>query len=264
MSDEIAKRIATHELTRHGFQVEPIPEHPRNKTADLLVTGRDSKYLVEAKDRDDDPRVNERRQEHFAAGKMFINSDPMSYDNNVCTALRDAQLQLNQTDKEPGTFQLVWFHGTSIDAEHKFQRLFKTFYGHSWLCPFDGGDSVHCLYFNFNLAHEMRDVQALILTFGNDIRVCLNEFAPRIDEFRNSELCQLYTQGGVVYDPVEMVASGEYIACTANISRKDPEAVLDALEVQTAIRYRKLPELLHNTFEIGPNGSEYPDEINQA
>jgi hypothetical protein len=238
MSDEIARRIAKQELERHGIRVDEIPRG-EGKTADLLATDNESKYLIEAKDRNDNPAVDKRRQEHFAAGKMFINSDPVSYDDNVCKSLREARKQLNETHKEPGTFQLVWFHGAALDAEHKFRRIFKTFYGHSWLCPVEGGDSVHCLYFYFNLAHEMRDVEALILTFGNDIRVCLNEFAQRIDEFRDSELCQMYSGLGVVYDPKEMVASGEYIACTADMSRKDPQAMLDALEVQTGIRYRK-------------------------
>jgi hypothetical protein len=261
MSNEIAKRIATVELSRHGFQVEPIPECPPDKSADLRVTGSNSKYLVETKDRLDNPEVDERRQEHFAAGKMFINSNPVTYDDNVCTALRDARKQLNATPKDPGTFQLIWFHGTPPDADHKYRRLFKTFYGHAWLSPPRGSESIHCLYFHFNLAYDMKDVEALILTHANEIQICLNEFADRADEFRKSELWQTYLPHGVAFDPRSAVASGEYITCTANISRKDSEAVLQALETQTGIRYRLTPTLKRYSFEIGEHGSEYPDEL---
>lgn len=112
-----------------------------------------------------------------------------------------------------------------------------------------------------NLAYEMRDVDALILTHGNEIQVCLNEFANRADEFRESELCQTYMPIGVVFDPRAAVASGEYVACTAGI-RKNPDAVLHALEIQTGIRYRLTPTLKRFTFEIGKHGSEYPGELN--
>jgi hypothetical protein len=265
MSDEIAKRVATNELSARGYRVDPIPED-KTKTADLLVTGRTSKYLIEAKDRRENPEVNERRQEHFAAGKMFIDFDPVAYDTNICSTLRDAQEQLNETPNESGSFKLIWFHSPSLSPDHKYRRLFKTFYGHEWLIPprEHGNESVHCLYFGFNLSYELRDVEALILTQNGEMQICLNEFAKRIDEFRNSELCQTYLQLGAVFDPKSAVENGEFIACTAEMSRKVPDAVLNALEAQTGIRYRVSPTLQHHTFEIGRNGSEFPDELNIA
>lgn len=260
MSNEIAKQVATNELTRRGFKVEPI-DRGEGKTADLLVTGQKSNYLIEAKDRLVDPAVNERRQEHFAAGKMFINSDPVTFDNNICTALREAQKQLNDTPQEPGTFRLIWIHAVGLDADHKYRRVIKTLYGHAWLCPVDSDQSVHCLYFHFNVAYDLRDVEAVIISNKNGMEVCLNGLADRINEFRESELCQTYKQLHRIFDPMAKVGSGDYIACTASISRKDPDAVLKAIESDTGIRYRKLPDLLHHTFEIGPHGAEYPDEI---
>ena len=89
MSNEVAKQIATNELTARGFQVEPI-DRREGKTADLLVTGQNSNYLIEAKDR----LVDEYKRHGLAAvGATAVLEALQQGRADTLIVTRDAQLK---------------------------------------------------------------------------------------------------------------------------------------------------------------------------
>lgn len=98
-----------------------------------------------------------------------------------------------------------------------------------------GAKSAECFYFTYSAAHSMPDVEALILTEGDGLHLCMNEFSRRRDEFRSSRLYDVFSVGEI--DPVAMETAGKIIACRANISRKYPQDVLRALKEQTGVDY---------------------------
>ncbi len=124
--------------------------------------------------------------------------------------------QLNATPKAPGTFQLIWFHATGIDADTRYRQAFATFYGYVHLSPRYPNQhlpSMECVYFDYNAAFDMPDIEALILTGKTTLQVSVNEFATRADEFRSSDLYRAFADRGDIYDPVKLESDGKIIAC---------------------------------------------------
>jgi hypothetical protein len=225
---EYSKRLAIAELRRLGFEVDEIP-CGTGKRADLRVNDGTHAYHIEAKDKFESLDIPTASQ-----GELYRRKDPITHNNTVSGVLRDAQKQLSQTPKADATFQLIWFHAGS---DLQWRLAFATFYGHMHLSAVWPRDakSAECFYFTYNVAHSMPDVEALILTEGDGLHLCLNEFSPRRDEFRSSRLYEVFSVGEI--DPVAMETAGKIIACRADISRKNPQDVLRALKEQTGVDY---------------------------
>jgi hypothetical protein len=225
---EYGKRLATLELSSLGFKVEEIPRATA-KSADLYVEDATHTYHIEAKDKFGSQDVPAASQDD-----LYLRKDPVTYNNAISGVLRYAQKQLNETPKADATFQLIWFHA---ESDLQWRLAFATFYGHQHLSAVSprGAKSAECFYFTHCVAHSMPDVEALILTEGDSLHLCMNEFSCRRDEFRASRLYEAFFVGAI--DPIVMEAAGKIIACRANVSRKNPKDVLRVLKEQTGVDY---------------------------
>lgn len=232
---EDGKQIAKQVLANLGFQVDEI-ETSKRRTADLRVTG-ESIYHIEVKDKVESEEQAEERRKALAGGELYEQMDPLAYNNRIRGIFHDARKQLNATQKAPGTFQLIWFHATGIDADTKYRQAFATFYGYvhlSPLYPHNQLPSLECYYFDYNAAFDMRDVEALIVCDGKQLQVCLNTHAPLGDEFRKSDLARAF---GEIYDPAVLEADGKAIICRFDGPRNDENVTRRALQIQTGIDY---------------------------
>jgi hypothetical protein len=225
---EYSKRLAKAELRRLGFEVDEIPTGT-GKRADLYVNDGTHTYHIEAKDKfesQDIPAANQ--------GEFYRRKDPITQNNAISEVLRNAQEQLNQTPKTDATFQLIWLHA---ESDLQWRLAFATFYGHQHLRAVSprSAKSAECFYFTYCAAPLMPDVEGLILTEGDGLHLCMNEFSRRRDEFRSSRLYEVFSVGQI--DPVAMEAAGKIIACRTNIARKNPADVLRVLKKQTGVDY---------------------------
>ncbi|REK08662.1 MAG: hypothetical protein DWQ37_20200, partial [Planctomycetota bacterium] len=222
---EYSKRIASLELSRLGFHVDEIPEGS-DKRADLCVKDDAHTYYIEAKEKFTADESPEQRQERYARGDYWRPVAQLAPNNTVSGVLRDAHGQLRQTPKPDSAFQLVWYHA---DSDLQWQLAFATFYGYMHLSATwpPEAESAECFYFTFSAAYAMPDVEALLLSEGDGLHMCMNEFSPRREEFRSSRLFNVFSLGQL--DPVSMEASGEIIACRSSVSRKNPNDVVKSL-----------------------------------
>lgn len=225
---EYSKRLAKAELRCLGFEVDEIP-CATGKRADLHVKDGTHVYHIEAKDKFESQDIPAASQDD-----LYWRKDPITYNNTISGVLRDARKQLSQTPKTDATFQLIWFHA---ESSLQWRLAFATFYGHQHLSAIWPRDaqSAECFYFTYCAAHSMPDVEALILTEGDSLHLCMNEFSRRRDEFRSSRLYEVFSVGQI--DPVAMESTGKIIACRANIPRKNPQDVLRVLKEQTGVDY---------------------------
>jgi hypothetical protein len=185
---EYSKRLATTEFRRLGFEVDEIPRGT-GKRADLHVKDGTHAYHIEAKDKFESQDTPAASQDDF-----YRRKDPLTHNNAISRVLRDAQKQLSQTPKADATFQLIWFHA---ESDLQWRLAFATFYGHQHLSAVwpRGAKSAECFYFTYCAAHSMPDVEALILTEGDGLHLCMNEFSRRRDEFRSSRLYEIFPWG---------------------------------------------------------------------
>jgi hypothetical protein len=167
-------------LAKLGFQIDEIVTGKR-RTADLRVTG-ECIYHIEVKDKLESEEQAGKRRKEVASGGLHEQMALLEYNNRIRGIFHDAWKQLNATQNAPGTFQLIWFQATGIDADTKYRQAFATFYGYvhlSPLYPHNQSPSLECYYFDYNAAFDMRDVEALIVCDGKQLQVCLNTHATR-------------------------------------------------------------------------------------
>lgn len=235
---ETGKSQAVQVLTGLGFHVEEIPV-ANTQTADLKVSDDGSTYLTEVKDKIEAESLAQKRRAILGRGEVYEQCDPLSRDNRISGILADAQQQLDRTPKRDGTFQLIWLYATGVDADLEYRQAFATFYGHVDLMAMNPRlpDTTACFYFDYSAAFKMPTVEALILADNKQLQVCLNEFAPRAAEFRQTYLCRKFAELDGVIDPVAMAADGRIIVCRATISRKVESDTIAALQEQTGVLY---------------------------
>ena len=239
MGIEIGKTTATRVLERLGFDVEKVPVG-NGRTADLLAIDSESQqYLIEVKDKVESESKAQERIERLRRGDPYVQADQIAQDNRISGILQDARKQLDATPKNDTTFQLIWFHATGVDAGLKYRQAFATFYGQVDLLalnPLSNRTRV-CFYFDYSTAFNVPSIDGLILTDGENLQLCLNEFSAHGDEFRRSELYRKLIESGGVVDPVVLEAEGAIISCRAAIARKNDDEIVKALQEQTGVLY---------------------------
>jgi len=231
------KQLPTDVLTAMGFCVDPIPES-REKCADLLVRDGQSTYLIEIKHKLDNEELFRDCAERLDRGEEVYREDPLAWNNTIKGILSGACTQLKSTPAPSDSYRLIWFHAAGVDHELHRKRAFASFYGSVHLWPKDppGGD-IDCFYFDYNAAWSMRDVEAMVLTDGRDIQLCLNEFSHQLGAFRTSRLYQEFATRGGVVDPIQLARDGAILACRSDVPRKDEDVILCALREQTGTLY---------------------------
>jgi hypothetical protein len=235
---EAAKAFAAQILSALNFQVDEIPVG-EVRSADLRVSDRDSIYHIEVKTKFESETQFNDRVEILNRGDLFEQCDTLAHDNRISGILHDARKQLEETPKAARTFQLIWFHADGIDADLKYRQAFATFYGQVALVPLQprSRETPTCFYFDYSAAFAMPTVDALIVSDSEQLQVCLNEFSPRLNEFRASALCREFVELGGVVDPLAMESAGLIIACRATVSRKNDDEIIEALRSQTGVLY---------------------------
>jgi hypothetical protein len=244
---ENGKALAKEILSNLGFRVEEISTGD-GRTADLRVIGDTSAYVVEVKDKQEAEQLTKERTAALIQGDLHEQSDLIARNERIRAVLKDAREQLDATPKDAGTFQLIWLHGDGLDDGLRTDQAFATFYGHVDLIGKDPPqpDIKGCLYFDYYVSIEIPTVDALILSDSKSFRVCLNEFSPRVNEFRSTELYQAFLAQNCIYDPIALVSSGKVISCRTMIQRKYDDEIAKALQEQTGVLYSPLRFTQHS------------------
>ncbi|MFH1919405.1 MAG: hypothetical protein ABIP48_05890 [Planctomycetota bacterium] len=234
---EHAKQVAHDALQSLGLVVTDIPESESDgKRADLLANDDTFQYLIEVKQRFEDPEQRESNLQRMSEGEVVPSSEPHSYSNRIDGILRDGLKQIDETPADDNTFNLLWFHAEGMDADLKVRRARNTFYGLVPLIPLTPhGETVNCFYFDFCTSFRMPTVHGLALVDGDGLQLCINEFADKADHFRRSSLVQRL--GTAVIDPFAIESQGDAIVLRSCISRREEQAVLDELERITNTKF---------------------------
>jgi hypothetical protein len=234
---ERSKQIAIQFFKSLGYRAEAIPESSESR-ADVVAHDGEYEYIIEVKDRIDDPETIANQLTTISDGEnqLSVRISPLDRSNRLDGILKFSGNQLKETPSKDTAFRLIWLHCNGIDDELQEVRTRNTFYGIVPVVPKESGNGCMCLYFDFNTAYLLPYVNGLFIATNRGLRLYINEFAPTVDRFRISRL--INQMSGAVFDPAEIVATKEHIAFKGNMSRKDESAVLDGLEKQTGIRYR--------------------------
>lgn len=242
---EIAKQHAYDILTAIGCNVEDIPESD-GRRADLRASDGSATYFVEVKQKIDDIEMLHADAQRMTNGEIISHSEPLSHNNRIAAILKDARDQLCQTPKANNDFSLIWFAADGIDRDVYWKRAFATFYGFVQLLALKppANKIVNCFYFDYSASWSMPTIDAMVLVDSDNLQLCLNEFSPNLDLFRQSRLCAQLSDA--VVDPLKLLANNSIIALHSNVSRKTEDQVLEELFRQTGVRYTSLRPHQHS------------------
>jgi hypothetical protein len=237
-------------LESWGFSAEMIPVSTQAgvKTPDLSVEDEASRYLIEVKERDEDPAVSAERSQTLGVGELFAEHLPLSRTNTNSGVIRDAAKQLKaHGDKD--TFRLVWLIGIGEHQEAKYHQFKAALYGTTNMFDLDAARVVHmpCYFFRDSEFFRHRAVlDAAIISTQTAATLCLNPMSPRFEDFKATKLCRHF--GTSICDPLAEVDSGQAYIVDAAIDRSNENAVIAHLREK-----HNAPKLMH--IEIGEHSA---------
>ena len=228
--------IARRELQKLGFAVEEIPTQAsrQQKTPDFSVIGKTSRYLVELKVKGDDPMEIEQNRRELEAGKIVMKSTPTGPRNTMDKIICDGSDQMDDEDSPHAKFHVLWLHSWGFDAEFLYKRFFATLFG-SIQVAYPPNIFPDCYYFYDSSFFRLRyTLDAAILSFNDNLKLCVNTLSPRLGDFRNSELYQALLE--YVCDPDSEEKNHRGLITDALIDRRDRNAVLEYLKKKYGLK----------------------------
>jgi hypothetical protein len=246
---EYSKLVATTWLNTFGLTVEEISTASERR-ADLKARDVDAEYLIEVKE-----KIDTGNHSHFSESPLtethsvLIRSDEHKRLDRLDNILRDGQKQIVSTPEHERCFNLIWVHFDGPHADMAARRLLYTFYGIADLCARQqNAPGINCLYFDFNAAFAMPNINAVVVCEKRELQIAINEFATNVDSFRRTAFVQKF--GNAKYDPLDFENDESKIVLRSNIPRKNENDVLAEVKRQTGVDYYRVT-LNRYTFESG-------------
>lgn len=253
--DRELKQGVTRMLEQLGFAVQELPRLGDSRSADLLAV-KEQSYLIELKERLDDPTRLAKEEERLAQEGIADTSEPAGYKNRVSGIIVSGVDQLRAHQGVKRDFDLLWLHSSGRYPDVKMRQFRATLYGTTNIYDLDG-DQYHrpCYYFYNSEFFRHADVlDGAILSTMSAAQLCINDLSPRVDEFRESTLTRALADG--VLDPrVEETQRAGYIADT-DIDRKDSAAVLEFLREKYGRKMLSNIELGYQAVTVAVSGEE--------
>jgi len=209
-----------------GFEANPIPEH-RNERADISSWKNGDYYLFEVKTREDHPSLMKRvlRTPDFEITEY---KKELRRSNAISAIMKKASSQLSKTPKENNAFSCVWFRAVDHLIPDVVEFVQTSLYGIRHLLLFDSERKsfyAKCYYFDYNDFFVYRNINAVVIDDGNAMYICVNDFAERIQEFRNSELYRYYDGVGALIDPEKFRNDGSVLVADVDCPRNQVDRI---------------------------------------
>ncbi len=244
------KPIAKDWLRQFGFEVTDIELQEGIKTPDFEVAGKHSKYTIELKIKGDDAEEVARDSEALSRGELVSRSTPLGSRNTLSGRIKEAVEQLIEHDPQGKTFRVVWLHCTGLDPGLHEKRFHSTLFGTETLWINELVYTVTCYYFHESAFYTWRNqLDAVILTLGEEGQLCINSLSPRVDKFRESELVHSMCNG--LCDPKKLEASyREVMLADCDIDRKKPDEVIRCLQDKYGVSHLVAIPMGHHVGRI--------------
>jgi hypothetical protein len=215
-----------------GLTVEKIPEC-ESKTPDYHAYNNKEHYIIEIKEKEDNQDIKKDLEKTLLSGNLYSFVHPIEPKSVIKKIIRDAKQQIDEYLENETTFRVIWLHCTSIDYSGIRELVLSGIYGSETLIYSNGEQSFYglCYYFNESLFFKYKNkIDAVVISCRNgESQLCLNNYSPRYEDFKNSTLAKTFIEEAVI-DPLLEEASGDAFIMDSSINRKNIEDVLACLK----------------------------------
>lgn len=116
-------------LNQFGFEVCDIERKSGVQTPDFDVFGKDSRYTIELKIKEDDPNEIKNDEEALLKGDLVSKSIPIGPRNRFAGIIQKSVQQIIDHDPKGETYHIVWLHSAGSDPELHNRRFHSTIFG---------------------------------------------------------------------------------------------------------------------------------------
>ena len=256
MNESEFKPLAKIFLNQFGFKVHDIEAKDGVQSPDFDVIGKDSRYTIEIKMKEDDPNEIEKDEEALMKGELVSKSIPIGPRNRLAGIIRKGVQQIVDHDRKNETYHIVWVHSAGDDPELHNRRFRSTIFGTEKLFSIRKSNIVTCYYFHNSAFFSWRDyLDGVILTYLNNTQLCINSLSPRANEFRKSELTISMAKG--LCDPEKLEQqSTDIMVADCDIDRKHSDLILKYLTVKYGLDHLQTIPMHQLTGMIAVSGDD--------
>jgi hypothetical protein len=253
MNEKAGISEAVEILETYGeLAVERIQRQNDEKRPDLAARFGNELYLIEHKIKGDNP--DERRAEaaELENSKVITRAKPLQPRSTLSGILEGALSQIEAHPDASTAFKVIWIRTWGVWAEANEDSLLKGLYGSQHVFDPDAEDRKmkDCLYLYFADFQRFREIDAVIVSDGEGLRILVNEFSPRYPALMQGHLVSRFSRG--VYDPRALAVSGEvYSLWDHNGDRRNRIAVLEELAARLGVETMMVMPM--NEFHVVSN-----------
>ncbi len=231
MNEDDFKLKAKIFLKEKGLTAHDIPKKHDCETPDFNVDGENNKYTIELKIKSDDPEEIKRDLEILSHGEILSKSTSTGPRNKLYGIVKKGVRQMEDHDPEKKTYHVLWIHSAGQDPNLLNMRFHATLFGTQRLFSEDKDYYMTCYYFDESAFYTHRNsLESVILTYDDQLQLCVNTLSPRVNEFRQSDLYKNLSKS--LCDPDILQKEQGVLLADCEIDRRAKNDVVKYLQVK--------------------------------
>lgn len=238
----IIKKILKEEFS---LEARDIPRR-NSKTPDFDVIGKQDRYTIELKIKSDDPKEAKEGKEVLALGELVTKSIPLAPRNRLSAIIDEGVQQITGYDSQCKTYHLIWIYCMGRNPEFLSKRFYSTLFGAQTMFSLNPLNFITCYYFKESSFFTHREhLDAAILSYENNVQICVNSLSSRAETFRYSELLKNINQG--IRDPMILETTEGAMIADCKFDRKETNKIIDYLRKKYSIKHLQTIDMVQHS-----------------
>jgi hypothetical protein len=240
-----------------NLEASKIPESS-DKTPDFIIFD-DVNILVEVKEKQDDKKIEAKRNDAFEKNEIFEHVQGLGYKNRLSGIIGDGAKQLKaQKENTNSEFCFMFIVMTGVSPSAQISQFADTLYGkkHVLDAGVTGSTPKECYYFTHSEFFKHADViDGVFLVKSGYLDLLINDQSPRYDKVINSTFVNRFQ--GYITDPVKLECEGKILCVKSDIPRNNEEFVKKFVFDEYGIEKGFVFDFPHYSFqaELGGNAT---------
>jgi len=248
MNEVIFKPVIREFLTELGMHVRDIPCRD-SRTPDFELKDEHDTYIVELKIKSDDPVEIERDNSVLNSGRILEKAIPAGPRNRLYAVIKGGVEQFKEYDPKNDCYHVLWLHSEGRDPELLNTRFRSTLFGVQHLVSLEVPHLMTCYFFEESAFYAYRaDLDAAILTYSDQLQLCVNTLSYRSTDFKKSGMYSLLSRG--LCDPDNMREEDGVLIADCNEDRKDQGKVIDYLRKKYRLDHLQIMEMTQHSATV--------------
>jgi hypothetical protein len=250
--DEQFKKALAEFLESRNLRVSDIPR-AATKTPDLLVEdGGPNGALIEIKQKTQNQKELDAYFLEMDSAGLASRSRPTGPRNRLDGIIGSGVRQLTTKDPTRLLFHVLWMHCEGYDALLHELQLRATIYGTQKLISTAHPNVITCFYFwNSSFYRHRLDLDAIIVSRGDQAQMALNDHSPRFGAIKQSKLASAFGTG--VFFPQQYQLTDDIMLCDHANARDAESLTLEYLRGKYGIPHLQTINMgMHEAVALAP------------